>query len=318
LIGRFLEENVTMKFDAVVMNPPYIRFECLRFLNQSLNNSCIIIPILPARFILNQKDTKRTSIEIEVLKKLEGHISYIKLLNGNKYFSGVYFTAPLCILNINMKESYDSINVEDKISDNIYKVKTLNELNQYSYYVGYENLKTRILNQAAVDNIQNYITILTTKNRGINEKKNWYVHIAKIRGHVNHKNENIHSDDYYTFVPRDASPVKSKPKNNMYVSFDTELKAKNFIEYLKTDFARFALSMYKTGRNMHRKELKSVPWFDYTKRYTDAILYKMFNITKDEIKFIESIIPKYYENKRFLEENVTRYEIRCYSNEPAI
>jgi hypothetical protein len=283
--SSFLEENITMKFDINVMNPPY--FNCLKFLNKALKTSTIIMPILPARFILNQKDSRRNILNDEILDCLETHVSFIKLLNGNKYFSGVGFTAPLCILNINMNKIFNVINVEDEISNKEYKVKSLDELTQYSYYEGYKTLKSKVLNFCNDnDNMFNH------QNKNDNK---WYVNIAKIRGHVNHKNENIHSYDYYTFVPRDIKPQKNISKG-IYFSFTTKIEAENFIEYLKTDFTRFALSILKTDMHIDRKELKSVPWLDFTKKYTDVDLYKMFNITEDEIKFIKSIIPKYYEN----------------------
>jgi predicted RNA methylase len=274
-----IKELQDMKFDAIVMNPPYKKFEHLEFLDKAMKISFIVIPILPTRFILNQKDTKRTNIEIKVLSNLQTHVSYVKLLNGNKYFPGIQFTAPLCIMNINMNKIYDNIKIEDEMSDKTYKIKSLKELNQYSYYDGYERLKNKILSYCGKnDNLYNH------QNK---TKNNWYINLNAIRGHT--------VNTIGTFVPRDEKSEKMITKQ-IWFSFATKSEADNFISYLKTDFARFSLSIYKTGLHLRTGELKSVSWLDFTKKYTDADLYKMFNITKDEIKFIESIISKYYEN----------------------
>jgi site-specific DNA-methyltransferase (adenine-specific) len=37
-----------------------------------------------------------------------------------------------------------------------------------------------------------------------------------------------------------------------------------------------------------------IPLLDFTQEWTDEKLYKEFNLTEEEIKFIEKNIPKYY------------------------
>lgn len=38
-----------------------------------------------------------------------------------------------------------------------------------------------------------------------------------------------------------------------------------------------------------------IPWLDFSKEWNDEKLYKYFNLSEDEIKFIEKIIPNYYD-----------------------
>jgi hypothetical protein len=54
------------------------------------------------------------------------------------------------------------------------------------------------------------------------------------------------------------------------------------------------MTIYKNNQNQHRGELALIPWLDFSKEWTDEKLYKHFNISEEEIIFIEKNIPKYY------------------------
>jgi hypothetical protein len=275
-----------MKFDAIVMNPPYMKNVHLKFLKLALETSRCIVHLGPARWLLNAKNNRRQNNETELKKILETHVKSIKLINGNSYFEGVKFEMPLCIININMNFKYENINIDDELSNSTYQINDLNKLRIYSYYDGYENLRSKILTYCInKQNLADYE----------NKSGNWYANFSVMRGHINKNKDNMHKDDFYTFISKDLKPSK-KQRKAAHFAFDTEQETANFIEYLKTRFSRFCLSLFKINKSIGTGVLKSVPYLkDYTKKYTDADLYKMFNITKDEIEFIESVIPKYYE-----------------------
>jgi dTDP-glucose pyrophosphorylase len=54
------------------------------------------------------------------------------------------------------------------------------------------------------------------------------------------------------------------------------------------------VEMAKNLKPSRRGELEIIPWLDFTQEWTDEKLYKEFNLTEEEIKFIEKHIPKYY------------------------
>lgn len=70
----------------------------------------------------------------------------------------------------------------------------------------------------------------------------------------------------------------------------SKLKATNCAQYLKTKFARFLLSLAKVSQHGTAKTYRFVPVVDFSKSWTDAKLYKKYNLSKDEIAFIESTI----------------------------
>lgn len=70
----------------------------------------------------------------------------------------------------------------------------------------------------------------------------------------------------------------------------TEETANNLAFYLKTKFVRFMHSLAKTSQDATSKTWRFVPLQDFSKPWTDEELYKKYNLTDDEIDFIENTI----------------------------
>jgi len=100
-------------------------------------------------------------------------------------------------------------------------------------------------------------------------------------------------EDFYTIVTKDIEITNSKNKH-IFFTFKEENEANNFLNYLKTDFCRFCLSIYKNNSQLDRGELASIPWLNFKEEWSDDKLYSFFNISDDERNFIEKFIVKYY------------------------
>lgn len=72
--------------------------------------------------------------------------------------------------------------------------------------------------------------------------------------------------------------------------FFTEVECKNIISYIKTKFFRYLVSVKKKTQNGPRSVYQFVPLQDFSKPWTDAELYEKYNLTQEEIDFIESMI----------------------------
>lgn len=72
--------------------------------------------------------------------------------------------------------------------------------------------------------------------------------------------------------------------------FDCKKKADNFHKYLKTMVVRFLVAQIATTQHISKSSFRFVPMQDFSKPWTDEELYKKYNLTKDEIAFIESMI----------------------------
>jgi site-specific DNA-methyltransferase (adenine-specific) len=73
-------------------------------------------------------------------------------------------------------------------------------------------------------------------------------------------------------------------------TFKTVKEAENFVTYLNTRFFRFLVSLIKNTQNISKSCFDFVPIQDFSKEWTDEMLYKKYDITTEEITFIESMI----------------------------
>ena len=64
----------------------------------------------------------------------------------------------------------------------------------------------------------------------------------------------------------------------------------NIISYIKTRFFRYMVSVKKRTQNGPRGVYQFVPMQDFSKPWTDEELYKKYNLSAEEITFIESMI----------------------------
>ena len=72
--------------------------------------------------------------------------------------------------------------------------------------------------------------------------------------------------------------------------FNTFEEAKNALIYLKTKFFRCLVGIRKQTQNSSMKDYHYVPMQDFSKPWTDEELYKKYDLTQEEIDFIESMI----------------------------
>ena len=73
-------------------------------------------------------------------------------------------------------------------------------------------------------------------------------------------------------------------------TFDNEIEANNLLQYLKTKFVRFLVAQVTTTQHISKTNFILVPIQDFSKVWTDAELYEKYDLTDEEIAFIESMI----------------------------
>lgn len=61
--------------------------------------------------------------------------------------------------------------------------------------------------------------------------------------------------------------------------------------YMATKFFRFMVGIRK-NKNMPRETYKSVPIVDFSKKWSDTELYKLFGLSNEEIDYIEKMITE--------------------------
>ena len=73
-------------------------------------------------------------------------------------------------------------------------------------------------------------------------------------------------------------------------SFGNKTEAENLRSYLSTMFVRFLMLQAMSSIMINKDAFQFVPLQDFGKPWTDEELYKKYNLTDDEIAFIESMI----------------------------
>ena len=73
-------------------------------------------------------------------------------------------------------------------------------------------------------------------------------------------------------------------------TFNNEKEAINLRDYVKTNFFRFLLSTILLTQNIAKDKFQFVPLQDFSHPWTDAMLYKKYGLSDEEIAFIESMI----------------------------
>ena len=90
-------------------------------------------------------------------------------------------------------------------------------------------------------------------------------------------------------------------------SYKSKKEAENLVEYMKTKFFRFLVSQFMYSHHITKEAYTFVPIIDMKVKWTDDELYKKYNLSKEEINTIESMIRpmtlETKEEKGLLDEN---------------
>ena len=76
----------------------------------------------------------------------------------------------------------------------------------------------------------------------------------------------------------------------LFFHVNSASQAESVQSYLATKFFRFLVSLRKNTQHATRSTYSWVPLQDWSKNWTDALLYEKYNLTKSEVAFIESMI----------------------------
>lgn len=72
--------------------------------------------------------------------------------------------------------------------------------------------------------------------------------------------------------------------------FDSKNTSENVSSYISTRLFRFLVSLVKISQDATKRVYQFVPIQDFSKPWTDEELYAKYNLTQEEIDFIESMI----------------------------
>jgi hypothetical protein len=301
-----LVQDINMKFDLVLSNPPYKDAIDIEILSNSLDVADELIFIHPSPWLYDKKNTKNTALKT----RINGHVKSIQILPVNS-FDGIQLPNKLDIIHIDMK--YNGEFLMQEIDAEPYYFGSMLELTPAS--------SEHLVYQPFFDAVQTFIT----KNGSLADHTidisklpmgtleldgEWYCQLADTIGQPDRpehygfllkdwtgnyglRKTGLDSDGNPLYKIRLGKQTLESPIGNSF-KFNTEEEMHNFIDALRTDFMRFCLVKVKKNKHLDSGELFHVPWLDFTQQWNDDKLFRHFNISQDIQDKIKEFIPEYY------------------------
>jgi 16S rRNA G966 N2-methylase RsmD len=286
--------GIDMKFDVVFSNPPYNRGIDIKIINEIIDAVDEFIIVHPSSWLLDRKN--KTSAFVNFKTKIDKKIESFELFNGNPIFNiGLY--VPCVITHYKKNHSGDA--VVNYFDEQFYE----SDINEITKFGSNWNKFVKGFYNVVVDYMIQNSGSVWNKNVKSHDNTHFYCQLASIRGHViqNSHGKEIVKDDFYTMCMKDNENkgvrIKDlqKPGNPIPTfEFGTELERDNFIKYLKTDFARFCLSLLKNNCDLSVGNMELIPWLDFTEEWDDDKLFAKFDVSQELQDYIKDFLPDYY------------------------
>lgn len=323
------EDIFKMKFDVIIGNPPYQMSDGGNgasakpiyhlFVEQAKKlNPRYMTMIMPARWYAGGKglDDFRNSM----LK--ENHISeLIDIPNSADCFPGVNVAGGVCYF-LWEKDYHGDCNVKNVVKGAVVS-EMRRSLNEYSYFVR-NNTALSIIRKTHIEKNtldtrvfsrncfcipttvvgedrphKNHIPVLTSKGviyvhkDDISDAKDILGKYKVVITYAMSGGNKPTSDGNYQVISslKVLNPNEACSETYLVIdTFDEKEKAENLVTYLSTKFCRLLLLQALTSIHITKDKFCFVPVQDCSKFWTDAELYAKYNLTEEEIAFIESMI----------------------------
>ncbi|ADQ53309.1 conserved hypothetical protein [Aeromonas phage 65] len=241
-------------FDYVIMNPPYNKNLHLDFFNKAFGMCREIICIHPSAPAFNRRKVKEQKRVTEFKNIIRTNMTSMELIDGNLYFSAGLFV-PLSITHTLNGVPFDAyIDVYGPMINGRNRMK-VDELNYFGTMINplYEKVpvEKNLLNSQ-------------------NSEGNYFVNIGLIRGHVPVAGDRFNAD-FFTMVPKDYQVETAPNMKWHHYGFKYKEVAEKFLEYVKSDYARVFLALYKNNQHLDSGTLAAVPYPDLTKSFQRCV-----------------------------------------------
>ncbi|MBI2907417.1 MAG: Eco57I restriction-modification methylase domain-containing protein [Chloroflexi bacterium] len=323
------EELFNMRFDVIVSNPPYQMGSdgstrdipiYNRFVDQAMKlNPRFLSMIIPSRWMatgLGLSEFRRSMLADRRIRKL---VDYERM---DAVFPGVDFEGGVCFFLWD-RDNEGDCEVTTISGDEVVRPVARN-LNEYDVFVR-DIRALKILRKVLKVSEPSITGILSAdkefgwtsnfdgfhKKQGPNDVALHYNRKGtRLIGGIDRKDvgKSPHLiDTWKVMVPAAYGERGTRPAMVLGPSFiaktpsvctqtylffyvSSESKAKSLRSYLYTRFFRFLVSLRKITQHATRSTYTWVPQQTWDRTWTDEALYEKYNLTKDEIAFIESMV----------------------------
>jgi site-specific DNA-methyltransferase (adenine-specific) len=327
---KLKEELKNMNFDVIIGNPPYQLSDGAggkggsakpiyqHFVDQAISlNPRYISMIIPTRWVLGGKgldEFREKMLHDDRLRVMYDYTNAkdcfpgVEIKGGVMYFLWERDRPGLC----NITTQYPKGKIKNSIrpllenktdtfirhSDAVSIVRKCNSKSYVSEVVFSRNpfgLKSNFNNYEDSEDINNvkvygfktvrYVKKTEIKNNSSSIDK-YKIYIPKAFGNASIENDKI--------KPILGYPGTACTETYLMIGpFTKKRDAENFLTYINTKFFHFMVGIKKISHNTTKSTFSHVPLLDLALPFTDEKLYSLFNLSVDEIDFIDKTIwPK--------------------------
>ena len=320
------EKIFNMRFDVIIGNPPYQLedggaqasaipiYQHFILQAQKLNPRYLCM-IIPARWFAGGRgldDFRKQMINDKHIRRL------VDFIDASMCFPGVEIKGGVCYFLWD-RDKEGTCEITTHLSDN--KISTSERYLKESNTDVFIRLNEAIpiLRKIQSFKEQTIDTILSSQKpfglrtyfQGEKKQQPGYIKVYANKS-IGYISRNIVSlnhhwiDEHKVIIPRAigsgdskedlVKPIYSEPGScctETYIvlgPFASEKRAKNAISYIKTKFFHFMLTLKKNTMMASKAVYSFVPLQDFSEPWTDEKLYKKYNLSEEEIAFIESMI----------------------------
>lgn len=249
-----------MKFDCIIMNPPYTRDLHLRILSEvekHISDNGKVVCLHPSKWIrrFDYWKNKWNRFKVE-------DVEFIDNITSRTIFNAA-IGSQLAITTLSKSGTTDYV--------------------KYSRFIPW--VKEKIIDKSETFNSK------TSKYRTYKDGSPFQLNLPIIHGNVGALDmAEITSKDYSRAL---AVKFGKRPGDVNSLTFKSENERKNFYDSLFTDFYKFLILVCRDGQTACScyYALPFLP--DYTHKWTDDQLYKLFKLTDAEISTIRTTLEKF-------------------------
>ncbi len=280
--------GIDMKFDLVFSNPPYNNNIDIKILNEIIDVADEFVVIHPSTWVIDIKGKLKLYKDFKT--KIASKLKDVEFFNGNAIFD-IQLFVPICITHIQKNSS----EIDVKYFDDLYVSKSIDNITKFGS--SFETLILPFMNMMQTHiNIHSQMIDYNLLDKLDENSK--YVQLAQIRGTPNRNktSSKMLLDDFYTLVMKNSGENIGirKTSRTPTFRFENEIECLNFVNYLKTDFARFCLAIYKDKATLDCGEMELIPWLDFTEEWDDEKLFEKFDVSQELQDYIRDFLPDFH------------------------
>lgn len=324
------EEIFNMKFDVIIGNPPYQlttgskTSQATPLYDKFVGNAKKLDPkylimIIPTRWYAGGMGLNKFRDVMLNDNRIKELVDYP---NAKDCFPGTSISGGVCYFlwdkNYSGNCKYTNINNNNKTIE-------YRKLNEFNFFIRYNEAidivhKVKSFEEDSISTIVSSLDPFGFKSsrrgKAKSEKNNIKLYSSGGVGYVSLddvKKGHQYLDKYNVMISKTTAEHANEPdKDGKYRiisrnqilnpnetctfsyfligNFEDKSYAENLLSYIYTKFFRALLMLAVSSINLSSDKFQFVPMQDFTKPWTDEELYKKYNLSRDEIDFIESMI----------------------------